>query len=78
MVETKCTCWFDGWWGDCCLAHDSAYADGKPKFKADIELFRCVANSGYNTRTNIASVLIAILMLAGVSIFGWLFYKKRR
>lgn len=68
-----CTLWPDVWFGtslkSCCLAHDLAYAAGVDKFVADIDLAKCVAETGLGW--------LALLMLAGLSVFGWFFYPRR-
>ena len=65
-----CTGWFDGVWGACCALHDAAYASGADKVRSDLELALCVAKTGHGA--------MALVMLIGVSIFGWLFYRGRR
>ncbi|MNR49396.1 hypothetical protein D3C85_1687620 [compost metagenome] len=72
MKENNCTLWPDAWYSDCCKAHDLAYETQAPKTEADIALFKCVADSGYA----FPSFLVAALMFAGVSFFGYRFYKK--
>jgi hypothetical protein len=73
-----CTWFWDGWWGDCCKWHDVAYAELAPKLLADFSLGLCIATSGTEWWQITASVLIGVLALAGVSAFGWLFYRKGR
>lgn len=70
MNGDGCTLWFDGVWRSCCDAHDLAYGAGVDKVIADIDLARCVAGTGHGG--------MGLLMLAGVTIFGWLFYKRRK
>jgi LPXTG-motif cell wall-anchored protein len=67
---TSCNLWFDGVWQQCCDAHDIAYGMGVDKTLADLNLAQCVANTGHSA--------MALIMLAGVTLFGWLFYKWRR
>lgn len=68
-----CTLWFDGWfgvsWRHCCDVHDFAYEAGADKITADLDLALCVAQTGQGG--------MALIMLAGVSTLGWLFYRKR-
>lgn len=54
----------------CCFAHDVAYATGVPKLEADLSLARCVAAQGLPAT--------AVVMFLGVTLFGWLFYRKRK
>lgn len=63
-----CTGWVDGVWRHCCDAHDLAYASGFDKFQADLALQECVAATG--------NPVMAFIMLVGVSLFGWIFYRK--
>lgn len=72
MKENNCTFFPEGNWTECCKAHDLAYETQMPKSEADIALFQCVKESG-----GLGYGLIAALMLAGVSTFGLMFYKKR-
>lgn len=65
-----CTGWFDGSWRHCCDLHDLAYSLGVDKLTADLDLFECVVNAGHP--------VIAGIMLIGVVLFGWLFYRRRR
>lgn len=69
-----CTLWFQGWgnssWRHCCDVHDVNYAAGLDKISADLELAVCVAQTGHGW--------MALIMLAGVTAFGWLFYRKVR
>jgi hypothetical protein len=70
MITGSCTGWFDGYWRQCCDLHDLAYAIGAPKMQADFDLASCVAQSGHAG--------IAVLMLAGVTLFGWIFYPRKK
>lgn len=69
-----CTLWFDGWaetsWRHCCDVHDIAYEIGAPKIEADLALAQCVASAGAGP--------MALIMLLGVTAFGWLFWRKRK
>lgn len=68
-VGDGCTGWFDGSWRACCDLHDLAYAIGADKLQADWALFQCVLPH---------SPINAVLMLAGVTLFGWIFYRRAR
>jgi hypothetical protein len=68
MTGDGCTDWINGVWRSCCDAHDLAYAAGLPKIPADLDLASCVAGTGHG--------VMALVMLAGVTIFGWLFYSR--
>lgn len=70
-----CTFWIDGWgdisWRHCCDVHDIAYLDGTvPRTQADLELALCVAQTGHG--------VMALVMLVGVTVLGWLFYKRKK
>lgn len=65
-----CTGWFDGVWRHCCDAHDLDYALGVDKLQADLALAACVTDTGHP--------IIALVMLAGVTLFGWFFYRRRK
>lgn len=54
----------------CCFRHDLAYAAFTDKIAADLDLARCVAEAGLGG--------IALLMLTGVTLFGWAFYPRKR
>ena len=72
MKEDYCTFFPDGSWSHCCKAHDKAYEMQGDKHTADIELYSCVKEASPSGLT----WLVAVLMLAGVSLFGRKFYKK--
>lgn len=66
-----CTLYFDGVWRHCCDMHDLAYSLGTvDKLAADWELFQCVAATG--------NIWHAIVMLAGVTLAGWIWWLKAR
>ena len=69
-----CTLWFDGWgdtsWRHCCDVHDLAYEAGLAKVPADLELALCVAQTG--------NAAMGLVMLVGVTVFGWLFFRGRK
>lgn len=69
-----CSLWFEGWWSECCVAHDAAYAAQVARDLADGELFRCVAAS--EPSLAVASALVAGVMWIGVRVFGARFYRK--
>lgn len=58
----------------CCKAHDIAYLGEIPKYKADIELMQCV--SGIEDGSALMPV-VGALMFMGVSLFGFMFYKRK-
>lgn len=70
LVTDGCTLWFDGAWRHCCDAHDLAYSQFADKLQSDLDLALCVAKTGHGA--------VALVMLAGVLLFGWLFYPKKR
>lgn len=70
QASDGCTLWFDGAWGHCCQVHDLAYEIGVDKWTADLDLAACVAQTGHAG--------IALIMLAGVTLGGWLWYAKAR
>jgi len=73
MTGDGCTLWFNGDWRACCDAHDAAYAVVSApldKVIADLDLARCVAETGHG--------LMALVMLAGVTLFGWFFIRRRK
>lgn len=65
-----CTGWFDGNWGHCCAMHDVAYTMQLDKLKADIDLWRCVAEA--------AGPIMASIMFVGVLLFGGFAYKNAK
>lgn len=71
-----CTSWFEGWWADCCAAHDLAYSAQIGKAAADLALATCVAGSGHGPLIGAASVVIGGVMWLGVRVFGRKFYKN--
>lgn len=64
-----CTLWPDLSWAECCWRHDLAYSLGADKLQADWALFQCVAPH---------DPISAVLMLLGVTLFGWIFYRRAR
>lgn len=77
-----CTGWFEGWWSHCCEIHDSQYANSINRYVSDVDLLKCVTNSYPEVLMNspelavVISGAIAVIMFAGVRLFGWYFYKK--
>ena len=58
-------------WQHCCIAHDLAYSAGAPRGEADAELYQCILQAtGLDW--------LATMMLAGVTLFGWIFYNRHR
>lgn len=74
-MPNGCTLWPDTWSGvsisACCNAHDIAYLDGTPRTEADLSLAMCVLSETSNP-------LLALVMLAGVTVFGWFFYRSKK
>ncbi|MEM9734230.1 MAG: hypothetical protein AAF903_12220 [Pseudomonadota bacterium] len=72
-MNDHCTLWWDRLfgkdWSHCCAAHDEAYAIGIDRGLADAVLEACVAAAS-------GSPLLGLIMFAGVSAFGWLFYRR--
>lgn len=67
--------WPDTWFGrdigHCCQQHDLAYLIGTPvKSAADIALAHCVYDAT-------GSGLLGAVMLGGVTLFGWFFWRRR-
>ena len=46
------------------------YVGVDDKIVADLDLSRCVAGTGHG--------ITGLVMLAGVTVFGWLFYRRRK
>ena len=65
-----CTLFLDGVWRQCCDIHDIAYVAGGDKGAIDWALFECVAATGHP--------VMAVVMLAGVTLFGWLWWRAAR
>lgn len=53
----------------CCVRHDRDYENKTPKVRADIKLAYCVAHSD-----KWYSGAMALVMLTGVTLFGWFSY----
>ena len=63
-----CTMYPEGGWAHCCKSHDRRYASTRlTKLQADILLYRCVKK---------VSVVNAVIMFVGVSVFGHCNYYK--
>lgn len=69
-----CTGFPEGWWAHCCRAHDLDYASQVGQALADERLWQCVASSGEGI--GILSGLAAMVMYAGVRLFGLYYYRK--
>ncbi len=65
-----CTGWPDGAWAHCCALHDIAFTMQTGLIGANATLAACVARSGWP--------VMAAVMLAGVTLFGGFFYKRRK
>ena len=66
MAKDRCTLFPDKNYKGCCHDHDKAYKLGTGKWRADVELYECVRDAG--------RPIIAGVMFAGVTVFGWPFY----
>lgn len=72
-MTDHCTWWPEGWWADCCAAHDASYATAvADRLDADLELARCVAESG----DPLLSFAVAVVMLIGVRLFGRRYWRR--
>lgn len=77
-----CTGFPEGWWQHCCQAHDAAYDLQIGKAQADRELLACVeeARPGWADQYPLMAAglsdAIAIVMFAGVAVFGRRFYRR--
>lgn len=71
-----CTLWFEGWWSDCCKAHDNDYALQIGQALADEKLFQCVVSSASSPALGLAAGVIGTVMFLGVRVFGKRFYKR--
>lgn len=72
-----CTLFPEGWWAQCCMAHDAAYDGQIGQALADDLLWQCVAASAPDgTLLGLASVGIASVMWLGVRLFGRRNYRK--
>jgi hypothetical protein len=73
-VPDHCTLWPERLgeidWSACCAAHDLAYGLGVDRLEADIDMALCVAS--------VAGWPMAAVMFAGVSAFGWIFWRRKR
>lgn len=74
MMADYCTLWPDRLLGvdfsTCCLRHDLDYIAGVGRWHADQALAACVAHAGLP--------FTGFVMGAGVGLFGWLFYRRRK
>lgn len=71
-----CTLWLEGWWSNCCAAHDASYAEQVERLVADTDLFMCVAASAPTPVLAAVSAVIGGIMWLGVRVFGARFYRK--
>jgi|TARA_A100001391_G_scaffold44812_4_gene26295 hypothetical protein len=73
-ISDGCTLWIDGIagtnWRHCCEVHDAAYSSLANKLFADLDLARCVGESG--------APIMAVVMFCGVTLFGWIWYARAR
>ena len=78
-MKNQCTGFFDGWWAQCCAAHDEDYTAQIGKLLADERLWECVTwAAGDNPLLVTVSGLVASVMFAGVGLFGRRFYRKAK
>lgn len=71
-----CTLWFEGWWSQCCEAHDVGYAAGEvSRSVLDQTLAMCVANTAPSGWA-VLGAGVGALMYVGVRLGGWYFYKR--
>lgn len=77
-IADGCTLWLDGLgpydWRHCCDIHDLAYYELAPKLDADLALAGCVLEAG----GPILGPLMATVMFAGLTLFGWVWYEKAK
>ena len=78
MMKTMdyCSWWFEGWWSDCCKAHDEAYLAQIGKAAADAGLFECVAALPAPFGFDVLSWLAGAVMFVGVTVGGKRFYRR--
>ena len=74
-MKDYCTMFPEGWWAYCCKAHDDAYRAHTGKQEADLQLLKCVSESKDGV-LSAPSLLIGLIMFAGVSLFGKKYYNK--
>lgn len=81
-VSDKCSLFFDGDWGDCCVEHDKAYFFGgtkKERRAADQKLCECVRSKGGRKHRIIAKMMWIGVRIGGVGFlptpFRWGFGK---
>ena len=68
-VLDNCTFFIEGTWSECCARHDRRYSNRRlTRSQADLLLFRCVRKK---------SLIIALIMYAGVRLFGQFYYKGK-
>lgn len=72
-----CTLSPDGWWTDCCQAHDAAYTVQIDKNEADAELMKCIYESSDGILA-VPSLIVAFIFFGAVSFWGSKFYNKRK
>lgn len=81
-LSDRCSWFFDGDWGDCCIAHDKEYYAGGTKAMrkaADRRLKQCIAGKGHKV---IAQMMYYGVRIGGVGFlklpFSWGFGKGRK
>jgi len=69
-----CTLFPDGWWHECCHAHDVGYWLGEvARAQLDLELATCVAGTAL-----VAGPILGGVMWAGVRLFGRFAWRTHR
>lgn len=68
-----CTLWPDWDYKECCIEHDRSYFKGgfrRQKYKADLELAKCVGRGGKTLLGKVVHKVVGPLMWVGVTIGG--------
>lgn len=80
-LSDRCSWFFDGDWGDCCIAHDKEYYAGGTKAMrkaADKRLKQCIQGKGHKI---VAQMMYYGVRIGGVGFlklpFSWGFGKNR-
>lgn len=79
----KCSLFFDGNWGHCCVEHDKTYFFGGTKAErkaADRKLYECIKATGGCGKKAIAGMMYVGVRIGGVGFlklpFSWGFGKR--
>lgn len=80
-LSDRCSWFFDGDWGDCCVAHDKDYFVGGTKamrMASDQRLRQCIINKGHKY---VSKIMYVGVRIGGVGFlrmpFSWGFGKRR-